>query len=108
MGGEALLLERVLLALAAALVMAGAATAWTSPNVVKRLAGVMIALLGAIMGLAALGAPNGVLVGGVAAAFGYVAVGAALSVRLQEAYGAVETPEIDAADEEDEPREPST
>jgi len=106
MSGDTLLLERALLGLAAALVMAGAVAAWTSPNAIKRLASVLIASFGAMMGLAALAAPTGVLVAGVAVAFAYLAIGAALIVRLQEGYSAVETPEIDAADEADEPREP--
>lgn len=95
-----------LLVVAAALVMAGAAAAWTAPNAAKRIGALVVAFIGAVIGLAAAGAPNGALVAGVAAAFAYVAIGAAIIVRLQESYAAIDAPELDAADEQDEPAEP--
>lgn len=91
---------------ALAMLFAGAATAFVSANIVKRIAGVMIALVGAMLCLAALGAGAQTLVAAVAIALAYCAIGAALLVRVQEAYGEVETPEANKADFADEPREP--
>ena len=101
-----LLAERLQLAAAAALLMIGAVTALSSNNVAKRLAGLLIALIGAVLGLAALGAPGAALIAGLAAVFAQILVGVALLVRLQEAYGVTELAEIDAADAESEPAEP--
>lgn len=92
--------EPVLAGGAIALVMIGAATALLFSNVIKRVAGLLIAGFGALGALAVLGAPDGALVVGVAILFAYTATGAAIVVRLQEAYGSVETLEIDAADAE--------
>ena len=106
MAGEAaFLLERALLAAAIVLLMAGAATVLMAANAAKRLGGFVIASFGALIALAALGSPGGLLVAVAAAAFAQLAVGVALLVRLQEAYGAIETPEIDAADKQSEPPE---
>lgn len=95
-------LEPVLTGAAIALVMIGAATALLFPNVIKRVAGLVIAGLGVAGALALLGAPEGALIVGVAVIFAYAAIGAAIAVRLQEAYGSVETPDIDTADAENE------
>ncbi|HEX8901257.1 MAG TPA: hypothetical protein VF769_08520 [Vitreimonas sp.] len=100
------LVARLLLAVAVALLMLGAVTAWTSANVIKRVVGVVLACLGALGGLAALGAPHAVLVLGAGAALAQLAMGVALAVRLQEAYGGVEAAEFDQADDVDEPAEP--
>ncbi len=89
---------RALVALAVALVMCGVFAAWVSANVVKRVAALAVAMLGALTGAAALGAPSALLVAGAAAGFAHLAVGVAVAVRLQERYGAAETPEINAAD----------
>lgn len=88
----------LLLALAVALVMIGAVTAWTGANIAKRLAGLVTALIGAVLALGALGAPGAVLAGAVAIAFAHLGLGLALLIRLQEAYGGGESTEIDAAD----------
>lgn len=104
MGAE--LLERAQLVAAIALLLIGVATAWASANTAKRLAGLLIAQIGAMLGLAVLGAPQGAIIAGVALAFALMLVGAALIVRLQEAYGGVEAAEFDAADEQSEPAEP--
>ena len=101
-----LLAERLQLAAAAALLMIGAVTALSSNNVAKRLAGLLIASIGAVLGLAGLGAPEAALIAGLAAVFAQILVGVALLVRLQEAYGVTEFAEIDAADAESEPAEP--
>lgn len=97
--------EAIALAAAAALVMGAAAAAWSAPSVAKRIAAVLAAQLGAMLALGATGAVNGVLVAAVAVAFAYLSTGVSILVRLQEAYGAAETPEIDVADDRDEPPE---
>lgn len=96
------------LALAIALVAGGAVTAFASSNALKRVMAVLVALVGAALALGALGAPAIAVTAAVAIALGYVAVGVAVVVRIQEAYGAVEMRDLDAADEEDEPRESET
>jgi hypothetical protein len=99
--------EAMALAIAAALVMGAAVTAWSATSVAKRVVAVLIALIAAALALGVVGASSAVVVGAVALAFAYVVVGVSLLVRMQEAYGAAETPEIDAADDRDEPAEPS-
>jgi hypothetical protein len=89
-----------------ALLMIGAVAAWTAPNAMKRVAGVIIALIAAIVAMAAFQAPPSWLVAGVAIALAYCVVGTTVVVRLQEAYGAAEAGAIDAADDEGEPTEP--
>lgn len=98
----------ILLAVAFALVFGGAATALTGANMVKRVAGVIAALTGAMLGLANLGASSAMLIAAVAIALAYCALGASLIVRFQESYGAIETQAIDDGDRNDEPREPRT
>jgi len=100
-----LILTRALLAGAVVLLMVGVVAAWSSDHATKRVIGIVVALLGALVGLAALSAPSALLIAGVAVLFGHVAVGVALVVRLQEAYGGVEAPAIDAADAQSEPVE---
>lgn len=95
-------LEPVLAAAAVALVMIGAAGALLLANVIKRMAALLIAGFGALAALAALGAPSGALLAGVAVMFVQTVLGAAIAVRLQESYAAVEAPEVDAADAQDE------
>ena len=99
------LIERLLIGGAMALLMIGAAAALVSPNAMKRLVGMSIATLGALAGLAALGAPDGALVAGAALLLAQIVVGVAIIIRLQESYGGVETPEIDVADADSEPRD---
>jgi hypothetical protein len=93
-----LFVARALVAAAVALAVCGVFAAWVSANIIKRLAALTTALLGALLGAAALGAPDGLLVAGVALGFAQLAVGAAVAVRLQESYSTVETTEINAAD----------
>jgi predicted tellurium resistance membrane protein TerC len=93
-------------AIALVVAMSAALAAFTSSNATKRVAALLVALIGAVLAAAALGAPASVLIAGGALAFVYCTVGVALIVRLQEAYGGVEVFEIDAADEQSEPREP--
>lgn len=92
------------LAIAAALISSGAVVAFTSASAVKQIAAIVIAVTGAILASALLQAPSVALMAGVAAAFAYSVIGVALIARLQEAYGAIETDDIDAADQDDEPR----
>ena len=96
-----ILLTRVLFAAALALLMCGAVAAWVSPNAIKRIAGLVVAMVGAVLALAALGAPSVLLIAGLAAVFAQAALGAAIIVRVQEDYGAVEAPETDQADRQD-------
>ncbi len=104
MGAE-LPLERLEVAIAIALLVLGALTAWASSNVVKRLVSLLLAQLGALIGLAALDAPPAALIAAIALSLAQLLLGAALLVRLQEGYGGVEAPEFDAADEQSEPTE---
>ena len=99
------LLEPLLAAAAIALVVIGAAAALVQANAVKRVIGLAIAGFGAIAALAALGASDGALAAGVAIVFAQTVVGVVLIVRLQESYGAIEAPDIDAADRDEHARE---
>jgi hypothetical protein len=101
------LIERLLVGAAVALLMLGAATALVSPNAIKRLVGLGIAMLGALAALAALRAPEGAIVAGAAVLLAQLTLGVAITIRLQESYGGIETPDIDAADAEAEPRDPA-
>lgn len=101
------LADAIALAIAAALLMAGAATAWRAANAARRLGGVLCAHIAAILALGVLGAPAVVLVSGVAIAFAYCVVGVAITIRLQESYASTEAGEIDAADDQGEPAEPN-
>jgi len=94
------------LVLAIALIASGAVGAFTTANALKKVGAIAVALGGALLALALLQAPNLALIALVAVSFAYAVVGVALAVRLQEAYGVIETDEIDAADEQDEPRGP--
>lgn len=100
-------IETIALALAAALLLAGGASALMAASFAKRVAGVMIAFLAALMALAVLGAPPAASAAAIAIAFAYVAIGVALAVRIQEAYATAESAEVDAADDGDEPTEPA-
>lgn len=91
---------------ALALTLLGAAVAWAAPNATKRVAGILVAHFGAVLALGAVGAPLSIMSAGVAIALAQCAIGAAIVVRLQEAYGAVEGRDIDAADDAAEPPEP--
>jgi hypothetical protein len=99
-------LERMTLAVATVFLVLGALVAWLAANGVKKLAGVLIASFGALAALAALAAPREALAAGAVVLVAEAILGAVLLVRLQEAYGGVETPAIDAADDADEPAEP--
>lgn len=105
MVGAPAMIEPLLAAASIALVITGAMAALFLTNAVKRVAGFVIAGFGATVALAALGAPDGALVASVAIMFAQAVIGVALIVRLQESYGAIEAPEIDSADRDDEARE---
>lgn len=102
--GVDLMFVRALFLVGVALLIVGAGCAWLSANAVKRVIGVVLALFGALLTLGALGAGDAG-VAGLAAGFAYLALGAALVVRLQEDYGGVEIPAHDSADEASEPLE---
>lgn len=89
---------RALLTVGIALIALGASAALASSNVMKRLGAALVAHVGAILALAALAAPTVLLVTAAAAAMAYLAIGVALLVRAQEAYGAIEAVELDGAD----------
>ncbi len=87
------------------ILLVGAVSASTSPNALHRVAGVLAAICGSLLSLAALGMGQDVLLAGAAVALAQVIVGVALAVRLQEAYGGIEVDDIDAADAAAEPPE---
>lgn len=100
------LLSRLEFAAAAALLLLGASLAMVSANIVKRVVGVLMALLAALLGLSLLGAPAALLFVGAACAGAVMMLGAALIVRLQETYNSVEAGDLDAADAERDAAEP--
>lgn len=100
------ILPRAAFAVAITLVLLGALAAWAASNAITRLAGVAIALLGAVCALAALGAPPSAQIAATAAALVYTLVGAAIVVLVQESYGSIETAALDAADAAAESSEP--
>lgn len=97
--------EFVLAGGGAAVVMIGAVAALLSANAIKRVGGVLVSGFGAVAALAAMGAGSGPILVAVAVLFVYAAIGAAVVVRLQESYGSIEAPEIDAADAESDAQE---
>ncbi len=101
----ALVAERLTLVLAVALVLLGAVMAWTAGNAVKRLVGVLIALCAALAAAVSLGATD-VVLPGVAVALALLMLGAALVVRVQEAFGGVEFAEVNAADAQSDVKAP--
>ncbi|MES1202874.1 MAG: hypothetical protein ABUS57_15665 [Pseudomonadota bacterium] len=101
----AVLAERLTLAATVALLVLGAATAWTAGHAVKRVLGVLVAQAGAFAALASLGAFDA-LMGGVAVCVTLLMIAAATLVRAHEAYGTLEVADIDAADAEADARTP--
>lgn len=97
-----LLVERLHIAAAIALLMIGVVTAWSAANAIKRLAGVLIAFTATLLAFAAIAAPAALLIAAIAVAFATLVVAVALLVRLQEAYGGIDTPEFDRADAQSE------
>lgn len=100
-------LTRVLFIAALVLVLMGAVAVLGSANAMKRVAGMVVAQIGALIALAALGSPEALLGAGALVVFAQTALGAALVVRLQEGYGETEIHGLDAADEASEPLEPA-
>ncbi|MBY0562857.1 MAG: hypothetical protein K2P58_01625 [Hyphomonadaceae bacterium] len=92
----------------ALMLVAGVVGAWMSANLIKRLVGVAVAHIGAILAAAAVGAPQALLIAGAAIGLATVAVGAAIAVRLQEAHGTVEAGDIDAVDRDADAKEKAT
>lgn len=89
---------RFVLAAALALLATGLVMATTSANVVKRLGGALVALLASLVAAASLGAPAALLSVGSAVLLAILALGAAIAVRLQESYGAIELRDLNEAD----------
>jgi len=106
MSGVDALALRGVIAAALALVLCGVFVGWTAGNAAKRTAAHALAVLGAVMAGAAIGAPIELLVAAVAIGLGYLLVGAALVVRLQEEYASVEVADIDKADASDDAPRP--
>lgn len=92
--------------IALAFVLLGVSAALAASNALTRLAGVGIALLGAVCAMAALGAPQAAQIVAAAAALAYMLVGAAIVVLVQESYGSIESTALDSADAASEPPEP--
>jgi hypothetical protein len=90
-------------AVAAALALSGVVAALTAANLITRLAGLAIALLGGVCALAAAAAPAAAQMVAAACGLAYVLIGAALVLRAQEAYHSLESPALDAADAAEEP-----
>jgi hypothetical protein len=90
--------ERLYLGAALALLICGAVAAFISSNFAKRLIGQALAMAGAITAAAALAAPEALMISAAAVMLAYIAVGAAVLVRVQEAYGSIEADEADRAD----------
>ncbi|MET0181293.1 MAG: hypothetical protein ABW199_00245, partial [Caulobacterales bacterium] len=90
------------LCMALAVIAFGGSVAFTSANAAKRLIGVVVAQSGAALGAIALGLPPAAAIAMLAAMLATLAIGAAISVRMQEDYGAIETPDVNAADRDSE------
>ncbi len=90
------------LSCALALIAGGAVTAFAAGNAIKKLAGVLVALVGAALVLGVVGAPSVAIVAAVAIALGYATIGVSLAVRAQEVYGVIEEHDLDAADAQQE------
>ncbi len=101
------LVERLELAATAVLLIVGVVITLASANAVKRVCGLTLVVLAVLVALAAVHAPQAAIMAGVAVAFAQMLIGAAVLVRLQEAYGVIEVAEFDAADAKAEPAEPS-
>ncbi|MDX2274677.1 MAG: hypothetical protein NW206_04430 [Hyphomonadaceae bacterium] len=97
---------RAEIALSIAMLMLGAVMALTSGNAVKRVAGVLVAQIGAVLAAGVL-LGGDILIVGVALMVATFAIAAALIVRAQERYHSVEMRDLDKADIESEPPEPS-
>lgn len=93
-------LSLIALAGALALFAIGAALGFGASNLVKRLLGVAIAQSGGALAALAIGAPHIFAVAQIAALIATLVLGAAIAVRMQEEYGAVESVALDAADDE--------
>lgn len=93
-------IERVLFAGAVVLLVAGVLAAWTSANLMHRLAGVFMGMLGALIALAVLGAPGWIVAAGGAVALAQLIIGGAITVRLHEAYASSEISDADKAEAE--------
>ena len=93
--------ELATLAMSLLLALSGAIVAWTSANAVRRVAASVLAFMGALAALAALQAPVAAMIAALAVAAAFLLVGAALTVRLQEAYASAEAGDADAADADD-------
>ena len=106
--GAALSVDFLLAAGGATLLLIGAVAALLSGNAIKRVGGLLICGLGSVAALAAMGVGNAALVTVIALLFVYAVLGTALVIRLQESYGAIETPEIDGADANSDVREPTS
>lgn len=92
------LVEPALYSGAAFLLLLGAVTALAATHNLRRVGGVVIAHLGALIALAASGAADTALIAAAAAAFCMLGLGVVLAARLYESHGASQSQAIDAAD----------
>lgn len=98
--------DAVLLFCALALALCGALTATSSASALKRALGLALGLSGAALASVALAAPEEMALAMLVGAFAYLVVGAAIAVRVTEAYGDVTVSDLDAADAQSETAEP--
>jgi NADH:ubiquinone oxidoreductase subunit K len=85
-----------------ALFVVGALGVFSVESVARRIAGLAVLTLASVCALAVLGAPQSATLAALLVGAAQCAVGFALMVRLNEAYGAMETSSFDAADANDE------
>lgn len=91
-------LEQFVSASGLLLLVIGVTATLLSTNLVKRLVGLVFAVMGAMLAGLAFAGPSGALTAGIVIGLAYLMVGAFLLIRLQEAFGSLEARDIDAAD----------
>lgn len=76
--------------------------AWSARNMARRVVAIAVVFLAALLALAALGAPQALVLAAACAMFAYVALGVTLLVRAQESYGKLDSGLWDEGDSETE------
>ena len=98
MSAPAPLFTQAQIAIAIAILVIGAGLTLTADNAVKRMIGVAALVLAPVLAAAALGGDASMSLVFLMIGISQLAIGCVLVVRLQETYGSVETPDIEAAD----------
>ena len=98
-------LASINLVAAIVLLVVGALSCLGSSNLVKRVVGLFVAMVGGLLALTALGVSGALLLAASAAGGAQLLAAIAIVIRVQEEYGSIETSEIDTADRLDEPAE---